>query len=191
MAERNDCRGDRCLLLWYCLFQRSPQYKKLHTYDEVVYPGIAATAAFTLEKENLGFGSLLTIGLAYGIGIALGIICCASTSGGHFNPAITLCFAVWQGFPWRKVPYYIFAQIAGAFFAGLILMAQYREQLDAYRSGSRAAHVPDVFMGGPASIFVTYPQSNQNNQGWLILIEFFVDSFIVCSLSLSSYSTGN
>jgi glycerol uptake facilitator-like aquaporin len=147
-----------------------------------VYPGIAATAAFTLEKGNPAFGSILTIGLAYGFGIALGIICCASTSGGHFNPAITLCFAVWQGFPWKKVPYYIFAQIAGAFFAGIILMAQYHEQIDVYRSALHAVHMPDVFMGSPASIFTTYPQSNQNNQGWLILIEFFVDSFIVCFL---------
>jgi len=32
------------------------------------------------------------------IGIAFAIITCGPTSGGHFNPAITLCFAIWQGY---------------------------------------------------------------------------------------------
>jgi glycerol uptake facilitator-like aquaporin len=84
-----------------------------------VFPGIAAITAFTINKEDAGFGSILQIGFAFAIGISFvstrrpwcirdaradhsdkAIITCASTSGGHFNPAITICFAVWQGFPW-------------------------------------------------------------------------------------------
>jgi glycerol uptake facilitator-like aquaporin len=47
-----------------------------------VYPGIAATASFTLSEENPAFGSLLQVGLAFGFGIAFAIITCGSTSGG-------------------------------------------------------------------------------------------------------------
>jgi glycerol uptake facilitator-like aquaporin len=144
-----------------------------------VYPGIAATAAFTTEHAQPAFGSILTIGLAYGMGIALAIICCASTSGGHFNPAITVAFAVWQGFPLKKVPLYIFAQIFGAFVAALILMAQYHEQIGELSHALHKAHKPDVMMGGTASILTTYPTATQHNQGWLFVIEFFVDSFLV------------
>lgn len=51
-----------------------------------VYPGIAATAAFITEHAKPEFGSMLTIGFAYCFGIALAVITCAATSGGHFNP---------------------------------------------------------------------------------------------------------
>ncbi|KAK8206604.1 hypothetical protein M8818_004438 [Zalaria obscura] len=143
-----------------------------------VYPGIAATASFILNKEDAAFGSLLQVGFAYAIGIAFAIITCASTSGGHFNPAITVCFAVWQGFPWRKVPYYIFAQIFGAFMAGLMLMGQYHEQLAAYSAATVAAGEGNVFNGGAASVLCTFPGATQNNLGFLFLIEWFVDSYI-------------
>ena len=77
-----------------------------------VYPGIAATASLFVNTTQTAlpipvFGSLFQIGWAFAFGIAFAIITCASTSGGHFNPAITICFAVWQGFPWKKVPYYM------------------------------------------------------------------------------------
>jgi hypothetical protein len=72
-----------------------------------VYPGIASVASFTLGKEDAAFGSLLQVGFSFALGIAFAIITCAATSGGHFNPAITICFATWQGFPWKKVPYYM------------------------------------------------------------------------------------
>ena len=144
-----------------------------------VYPGIASTAAFTLNGNEAIFGSLFQIGWAYAFGIAFAIITCASTSGGHFNPAITICFAYWQGFPWRKVPYYIFAQIFGAFVAGLVLMGQYHEQIAVFTAASKAAGKGTVYNGGPASILCTFPGPTQNNLAYLFMIEFFVDSFIV------------
>ena len=121
-----------------------------------VFPGIASVASFTLATTNpvgqqLGvpvFGSLFQIGWAFAIGIAFAIITCASTSGGHFNPAITLCFAIWQGFPWRKVPHYIFAQIFGAFIAGLLLMGCYWPEIQAAKAIDIREHGTTVYNGG-------------------------------------------
>lgn len=150
-----------------------------------VFPGIAAVTTFTLNKEDAGFGSLLQVGFAFAFGIAFAIITCASTSGGHFNPAITICFAVWQGFPWKKVPYYIFAQVFGAFMAGLLLMGMYHQQLSAYSATTEAAGLGNVFNGGAASVLCSFPSENQT-LGYLFLIEFFVDSYIVCQGTLRS-----
>ncbi|KAG2160961.1 hypothetical protein JADG_000700 [Aureobasidium aubasidani] len=96
----------------------------------------------------------------------------------HFNPAMTICFATWQGFPWKKVPYYIFAQIFGAFMAGLFVYGQYHEQIVAYSAATIAAGKGTVFNGGPASIFCSFPGETQTNLGYLFMIEFFVDSYI-------------
>lgn len=66
-----------------------------------VFPGIASIAGFTLNSSSsigvTAYSSLFQIGWAFAIGIAFAIITCASTSGGHFNPAITLALALWQG----------------------------------------------------------------------------------------------
>jgi len=85
----------------------------------------------------------------------------------------------WKGFPKWKAPLYIFAQCFGAFFAGLLLMGQYHEQIADLSALVHKAKKGDVFMGGPASILTTYPTEKQHNLGWLFLIEFFVDSFLV------------
>lgn len=151
-----------------------------------VFPGIASVAAFTLASvsptlEPLGvatFSSLFQIGWAFAIGIAFAIITCAPTSGGHFNPAITIALAVWQGFPWRKVPHYIFSQIFGAFIAGLLLMGMYWEQISEMKAAFVAAGKPLVANGAPASILCSFPNPDQKNLGYVFLIEFFVDSFL-------------
>lgn len=145
-----------------------------------VFPGIAAVTVFTLGDEVAAIGSLLQVGFAFALGIAFAIITCAPTSGGHFNPAITVCFVVWQGFPVKKACYYIFAQIFGAFIAGLMLMGMYHVQLTAFGEAALAAGQTSlVYNGGPASVLCSFPNTDQNNLGYLFFIEFFVDSYIV------------
>ena len=147
-----------------------------------VFPGIAAIASFYLNAENpIGapaFGSIFQIGWGFAIGIAFAIITSASTSGGHFNPAITICFAYWQGFPWRKVPHYIFSQVFGAFMAGLLMVGMYWPEIQEFKAATLAAGRPLVYNGGPASLLCSFPNPNQTNLGYLFLTEFFVDSFI-------------
>jgi MIP family channel proteins len=147
-----------------------------------VFPGIASAAGFTLNAHHeLGvtaFGSVFQIGWAFGVGVAFAVICCAPVSGGHFNPAITLALAFWQDFPWRKVPYYIFSQIVGAFMAGLMLMAVYWTQIQEMNDEFLAAGKPLVAAGAPASILCAFPNDNQTNLAFVFMIEFFVDAFI-------------
>lgn len=44
-------------------------------------------------------------------------------SGAHFNPTVTLAFAIRDDFPWRRVPGYMLAQFAGAILAAALLRA--------------------------------------------------------------------
>ena len=124
------------------------------------------------------FGNLFQTGWAFGIGIAFAIITCAPTSGGHFNPAITISLCVWQGFPVKKVPYYIISQIFGAFIAGLIVMGMYWPQIQELKEALLAAGKPLVANGAPASILCSFPNPNQTNLGFVFMNEFFVDAFI-------------
>ena len=51
---------------------------------------------------------LVVMALAYAMG---------DVSGAHFNPAVTLAFALRKDFPWARVPFYWAAQLLGAFAA--------------------------------------------------------------------------
>lgn len=76
---------------------------------------------------------------------------------------------------------YIFAQIFGSFIAGLFLVGQYWPQMHALDLKMQAAGISSNSLGGPGSILCSFPAPTQTNFGYLFFIEFFVDSFIVCS----------
>jgi aquaporin Z len=49
------------------------------------------------------------------------ILFMGATSGAHLNPAVSIAFAARGDFPWRRVPGYIAAQLAGGLVACLFL----------------------------------------------------------------------
>ncbi|KAF3354936.1 hypothetical protein VdG1_04361 [Verticillium dahliae VDG1] len=118
--------------------------------------GISSITSFTLhQSDDLGvtaFGSIFQIGWAFAVGVAIAVITCGPTSGGHFNPAITLAMAFWQDFPWRKVPYYIFSQILGGFTAALLVVCMYYTKFQHLADELIAAGKPLV--GGAGLPFV-------------------------------------
>ncbi|KAA8565729.1 hypothetical protein MFRU_006g02880 [Monilinia fructicola] len=142
-----------------------------------VYPGIASCASFFLNPGDPGLGSVFQIGWAFAIGIAFAIITCGSTSGGHFNAAVTIACAVWLGFPWKKVPQYIFAQVFGSFVAAMLLVGQYYPQLTALAAEYHAKGLSLNSPGGPGSILCSFPGATQS-YGYLFFIEFFADVFV-------------
>jgi glycerol uptake facilitator-like aquaporin len=59
--------------------------------------------------------ALLANTFATGAGLVALILTFGPVSGAHFNPVVTLSDASQGGIPWREVPAYVLAQIAGAF----------------------------------------------------------------------------
>ena len=80
---------------------------------------LATVVGSGIMAEKLAAGSvglaLLANTLATGAGLVALILTFGPTSGAHFNPAVTLADASQGGLPWREVPTYILAQLAGAF----------------------------------------------------------------------------
>jgi len=51
------------------------------------------------------------------------ILSLGAISGAHLNPVVSIAFALRKEFPWRRVPGYVVAQLAGATLACLLLRA--------------------------------------------------------------------
>jgi MIP family channel proteins len=114
--------------------------------------GTASVAQSLLSGGTAG--SPLSIHLSWGLGVTMGIYASAGVSGAHLNPAVTLAFAAFRGFPWRKVPAYLLAQVLGAFAGAAVTFVTYREAFDHFDGGVRQV----VGDKATAGIFATYPQ---------------------------------
>ncbi|MEK6976551.1 MAG: aquaporin [Candidatus Thermoplasmatota archaeon] len=67
-----------------------------------------------------GAGSL-AVALAFGFAVAVLIYALGHVCGAHYNPAITIAFALTGHFPWRRVGPYLAAQLLGALAAAVLL----------------------------------------------------------------------
>ncbi|KAI0235099.1 Aquaporin-10, partial [Lamellibrachia satsuma] len=111
----------------------------------------AAVAQWVLGKAV--FGDFLSVNIASGIGLTIGIYAAGGVSGGHLNPAVSLAMSSLGRLPWRKLPVYMLAQYIGAFLASAVLYAVYFDALNAYDGGIRAVSGDT----GTAGIWATFP----------------------------------
>jgi glycerol uptake facilitator protein len=86
--------------------------------------------AQVVTSPDGSLGNHNSIAWAWGIGVILGVYVSGRLSGGHINPAVTIAFAAFKGFPWRKVVPYCLAQTAGAFVAALIVRFTYADWIN-------------------------------------------------------------
>jgi MIP family channel proteins len=123
----------------------------LGTFVLIVF-GTGVVAEVVLSRRDLG--TPLTIHLAWGLAVTMGVYVSAGVSGAHLNPAVTLALAALRGFPWRKVPAYVLAQMTGAFAGAAVTFLTYREAFDHFDGGVRQVTGDNATAG----IFATYPQ---------------------------------
>jgi len=79
------------------------------------------TGAIIINQEYNGMVTHAGIAITFGFIVMTMIYALGNISGAHFNPAVTLAFAIAMRFPSKKILPYIIAQLIGSLLASLIL----------------------------------------------------------------------
>ncbi|KAI0829873.1 aquaporin-like protein [Trametes gibbosa] len=162
------------------------------------FAGAGATASFVLGNilEIAGLGSLLQVGIAYAVGIALAMMVCYPTSHGQFNPAITIHAAVFGhvsvGKAFRYGAVYVIAQILGSYIACLLVYVQYKQQITIAIEALQAKGLYDTVMfttSGPGGIFGLYV--NPGTDLGFVLVNEFVCDFVLGLVIFACTDPGN
>jgi aquaporin Z len=90
----------------------------------LVLAGAGATVVGAVSHGQISRTAAVT---APGLAVMAVILFMGAVSGAHLNPAVTIAFTLRGDFPWRRVPGYVLAQLAGATLACLFLRAVFGE----------------------------------------------------------------
>ncbi|KAH9054165.1 major intrinsic protein superfamily membrane channel protein [Lactarius vividus] len=141
-------------------------------------------------------GDYLSLVLGWACGAGLGAWISGGISGGHINPVVTVCSAIFRDFPWRKLPGYVLGQLIGAWLGAIIVFGNYFHAIDIVEGGkgirtlktgslfgtyaldyvSAANSFFDEFIGTFILLLVVFAATDKRNAtpaGFVPLIVFF------------------
>jgi MIP family channel proteins len=131
----------------------------------LVFAGCGAIAV-DAQTGQLGHTG---VAASFGLVIVVMIYALGHVSGAHFNPAVTIAFAVGRHFSWPRTATYIAAQVAGAVLAALALR---------------------LLLGDGADLGVTQPSgSDLQSFGWEIVLTFFL-MLVITSVATDTRAVG-
>jgi len=122
-------------------------------------------------------GSYLGFNITWGCAAALGVWVSVGVSGGHINPAVTLCMAVFRGLPWFKAVTYIFGQLIGAWIGALVVYANYSDAINIFEGGNGQRSLKS------ARLFSTYPLDYMSSAN--CFFDEFVGTFVLLMVVIS------
>lgn len=122
--------------------------------------GDGVVAQVTLSRGEAG--NYTTIAMTWATAVFLGYEASAGISGGHLNPAVTLSAVLFRGFPFKKLPGYIFSQFMGGFCGALIVYGTYYQSFNDFEGGWQRSVTGPTATGG---IFCTFAQPFLSTQG--------------------------
>ena len=79
------------------------------------------TGAIIVDQQTNGTIEHIGVAITFGLIVLAMIYTFGETSGAHFNPAVTLGFAIAKRFDTKQILPYIISQITGAFLATIVL----------------------------------------------------------------------
>jgi glycerol uptake facilitator protein len=90
----------------------------------LVFIGVGSVPATLILNGNAPFtmADLGMISLAFAMAVVATVYALGHIGGNHINPAVTLGLAASGKFPWRQVPGYIGAQVAGAVLGAVAIL---------------------------------------------------------------------
>jgi aquaporin NIP len=128
----------------------------------------AGCGAIMVDDETGALGHA-GVAITFGLAIMVMIYAVGHVSGAHFNPAVTLSFALTRHFPPRQVPLYWSAQLAGALLAAAILRGS---------------------LGDVADLGATFPSGSDGQAFlWEAVMSFFL-MFVIMALATDTHAVG-
>lgn len=129
------------------------------------------TAGCGAIMVNAQTGALTHVGVAltFGLIIVVMIAAMGHISGAHFNPAVTVAFAVTRHFAWRDVPIYVISQLFGGVLGALTLW---------------------LLFGNVAQLGMTLPTSTVLQAFLLEILLTAVLMFVIISVATDSKAVG-
>jgi aquaporin NIP len=130
---------------------------------------VFAGAGSVMVEAKTGSLGQVGIALTFGLVIMAMIYAVGHISGAHFNPAVTLAFALTRHFPWRRSTAYWGAQAVGAIVAALLLRAS---------------------LGDIAHVGATLPSGSDGQSFlWETVLTFFL-MFVVMAVATDTRAVG-
>jgi aquaporin NIP len=128
----------------------------------------AGAGAIMVDAKTHALGHV-GVAIVFGLVIMAMIYAVGHVSGAHFNPAVSLAFALTRHFPWTRVGTYWLAQLAGAVAAAGILRAS---------------------LGDIAHVGATLPSGSQGQAFlWELILTFFL-MFVIMAVATDTRAVG-
>jgi len=128
----------------------------------------AGCGAIMVDSDTGALGHV-GVAISFGLVIMVMIYAVGHISGAHFNPAVTLGFALSRHFPLPRVGLYWAAQMAGALVAALLLRAS---------------------LGNLAGVGVTLPSGSDGQAFlWEAVLSFFL-MFVIMAVATDTRAVG-
>jgi len=126
----------------------------------LVFIGVGSLPATLIVNGKAPFtmADLGMISFAFGTVVLATVYALGHVSGNHINPAVTIGLAATGKFPWRRVPYYIAAQVTGAIIGALAIIAVLGKKASDVGLGvasySGSVHWPQAFAAEFVGTFI-------------------------------------
>jgi glycerol uptake facilitator protein len=140
----------------------------------LIFFGTGCVAA--LKVGGASFGQW-EISIIWGIGVSMAIYLTAGVSGAHLNPAVSIALCLFGGFDKRKLPFYILAQIAGAFCSAALVYTLYSSLFFDYEQTHQMIRGSTASLE-LASVFSTYPHPSLST-GQAFLVEMVITAILM------------
>jgi len=128
----------------------------------------AGCGAIMVDQKTHQLGHV-GVAITFGLVIMFGIYAVGHVSGAHFNPSVTLAFALSRHFPWSRAVGYWGAQLLGALAAAALLRGS---------------------LGNVASVGATLPSGTQGQAFlWEMILTFFL-MFVIMAVATDTRAVG-
>ncbi|SDF76322.1 aquaporin [Pseudomonas seleniipraecipitans] len=119
----------------------------------LIFFGTGCVAALKVAGASFG---LWEISIIWGVGVSMAIYLTAGVSGAHLNPAVSIALWLFADFEKRKLPFYILAQIAGAFCGALLVYTLYSGLFSEFEQAHQMVRGSQASLE-LAAVFSTFP----------------------------------